>query len=106
VASGLEGAAASRHEKEGHAHFWEGLAATIVDARLFRPPLNCGRSQGLCPNVNAGLQLQHLLKFLELSEERSRETITKWGLRRVLRMFFAGLHARIPPTKQVPEFVV
>jgi uncharacterized protein DUF4158 len=34
------------------------------------------------------------------------ETITKWGLRRLLRRLFAGLHARIPPTKQVSEFVV
>jgi hypothetical protein len=41
-----------------------------------------------------------------LTGEPMKETITKWGLRRLLRRLFAGLHARIPPTKQVPEFVV
>ena len=34
------------------------------------------------------------------------ETITKWGLCRLLRWLLSDLHARIPSTKQVPEVAV
>src|SRR5215813_11127875 len=34
------------------------------------------------------------------------ETMTKWGLRSLLRRLVPGLHARIPPTAHVPEFSV
>jgi hypothetical protein len=34
------------------------------------------------------------------------ETITKWGLRRLLCRLLSGRHARIPATEHLPEFTV
>jgi hypothetical protein len=59
------------------------------------PPETARIARAAFPKGNRYLRLADELDTLFTDEE----TITKWGLRRLLRRLFPGLHARIPLTK-------
>jgi hypothetical protein len=66
-----------------------------------------GGHDGTHPCVLSHYHSEHIMKGgTTKTGTLNFETITKWGLRGVLRRLLSGLHVRIPPTKQVPEFPV